>query len=320
MKIKRHINLIFNIVLLVLLSCQIKKNKSYEYEYNDVIFGSYLRIKISASDSILVRNTINEIMSVLYRIDTIASIFNPTSEINRINKAGYGHMSPDFKSLILKSIEISDNTNGAFDITIGSVMKRFGFYHDSLATDSLLNTKKDWSVGYRNILIKGDSIFLNPNTLIDLGGITVGYVLDKIAEEILKTRALENVLIDIGGDIICYGNKTFLIGIRDPQNLGIIRTIRIKNQAISTSGNYEKYIERNGYKYTHLIDPKIQMPISDSSNNLSSVTIIADKATDADAYATAVFVLGLEAGQKLMRRLNLHGVLITNKGNVIEIL
>ncbi|MCX8015029.1 MAG: FAD:protein FMN transferase [candidate division WOR-3 bacterium] len=294
------------------------KTNLLEYEYNDFIFGSYIRFKVWAPDTALARKAVLKAMQELRHIDSIASIFNPNSEVNKINKNGYGKMSDDLKRLILKSIEVSDNSQGAFDITVGPVLKAYGFYGANQIAANKRNTNLDSIIGYKKIIIRGDSIFLKPNMAIDLGGITVGYALDKIST-MLKSAGVKIGLIDAGGDIICFGDKTFNIGIKNPKGEGIVKTIPIKNQAISTSGNYEKFFNQNDIRYCHIINPKTSRPIADTENNLCSVTIIADNGVDADAYATAVFALGVNDGQNLIRQLKYRGILITNDGTIIEV-
>ena len=155
-------------------------------------------------------------------------------------------------------------------------------------------------------------------SFFDLGGIAVGYAIDK-AVDVLKSEGVKSGLIDAGGDIAVFGDNTYKIGVKNPAGKGLVKTFVLKNQAITTSGNYEKFIEKDNRKYTHIINPKTGQPISDSAIALSSVTIIANKCVDADAYATAVFVLGLEDGQKLIRKLGYQGILITNNGKMIEV-
>ena len=284
-------------------------------------------------DTIKARQAVDKAMQTLKHIDSIASIFNPQSELSQINMNKVGKMSRDLKELITKSIEVSDKSDGAFDITIGPAMKKFGFYDSATESQSARSKKKSEEnplcspclrgksedyIGYKKIRIKDDSIFLKPGMAIDLGGIAVGYAVDKTCE-ILKSEGIKDGLIDAGGEIICFGNKEYKIGIRNPKTKGIIKTLTLKNMAISTSGNYENFIEKDNRKYTHIINPKTAQAIADTLGSLASVTIIANKCIDADAYATAVFVLGLEHGQKLVRKLGYQGILITNDGKMIEI-
>lgn len=299
-------------VLLALLGCT--KQKIKNYEFSDFIFGSYVRIKVAAQDSLQAHKAFTKAMQTFYHIDSVASVYNPESELSRLNKNGSALLSADLKSLIIKSLEVSENSDGAFDITVGSVMKSWGFYEDTGITASDFQ----FDIDYKKIRINGDSIFLEPNMALDLGGIAVGYAVDK-ACEVLKAERVKNGLIDAGGEIICFGEESYKIGIKNPNGEGIISAFFLKGQAVSTSGNYERYIERGNKRYSHIINPKRASPIEKSSSGLCSVTIIANKCVDADAYATAVFVLGLKDGQKLIRKLGLQGVLSTQDGKIVEV-
>ncbi len=303
----------FIFILVVCLSLTCHRSKPKFYEYDDLIFGSYIRIKITSEDSLQARQVVNKAMSILHHIDSIASIFNPQSEISQINKNKHGRMSQDLKELITKSIEVSEKSDGAFDITVGPAMKKFGFYPSNIDSQKIADI-----IGYQKIQIRGDSIFLKPGMMLDLGGITVGYAVDK-AYQVLKANSINTGIIDAGGEIICFGDKKYKIGIRNPKTEGVIKTLVLKDTAISTSGNYESYIEKNNRKYTHIINPKTGQAIADTSGSLASVTILADNCTDADAYATAVFVLGINDGQNLIRKLGLKGILITQDGKIIEV-
>jgi thiamine biosynthesis lipoprotein len=301
----------------LIFSSSCTKSKQVSYEYNDFIFGSYVRIKVTAQDSIQVRHAVTRAIATMRHIDSVASIFSPQSEVSQINNNGFGKMSYDLKTLITKSIEVSENSNGAFDITIGPAMKKWGFYEENQRSN-IKNQKLEEIIGYQKIRIKDDSIFLKSGMAIDLGGIAVGYAVDK-AGQVLKENGINTGIIDAGGEIICFGNKEYKIGIRNPKANGIIKTLSLKDIAISTSGNYENFIKKGNRKYTHIINPKTGQAIADTSGSLASVTIIANNCTDADAYATAVFVLGINDGQNLIRKLGYQGVLITEDGKMIEV-
>lgn len=306
--------LIFFVILLA-VSCI--NSRQLEFEYNDFIFGSYLRIIISAQDSVQANQVIKNAMQILHHIDTVASSFNPQSEVSQLNRQLSLIMSSDLKGLVLKAQEISQKSGGAFDITIGPAMKKYGFYQSGQNehTDNIL---LESLISYEKIKVIGDSIYLKPGMTIDLGGLAVGYALDKVVE-LLKSAGIITGLIDAGGDIVCFGKKTYSIGVKNPQGKGLLRVIKIKNRAISTSGSYEKYLVQGNQKYTHIINPKTTEAIAETEQGLVSVTVIADKCVDADAYATAIFVLGVSDGQKLICKLQLQGIMMTKEGKIIEV-
>ncbi|MCX7785428.1 MAG: FAD:protein FMN transferase [candidate division WOR-3 bacterium] len=310
------------LTFLICLSIFCAKIQEKLFQYNDFIFGSYLTIKIFASDSVQAKRSIRKIMRTLRHIDTVASVYIKESEVSKLNRKGCAIMSRELKELIMKAIEVSEKSEGAFDITVRPAMKVWGL--DSLNVKQSPVAEKNFDsavvnlINYKKIRIIGDSIYLAPGMELDLGGLAVGYAVDK-ACEVAKASGIKSGLIDAGGDIACFGNKTYKIGIRNPFGKGAIKAVKVRNQSISTSGSYEKFIQKNNKKYTHIINPKTGQPIVDSVDNLVSVTVIADKTVDADAYATAVFVLGTDKGAELISSLGLKGILITKTGKLIEI-
>lgn len=310
------------LIFFLCLSIFCTKTQERLFQYNDLIFGSYVTIKIFAPDSFVAKRAIRKIMQTLRHIDTVASVYIHNSEVSQLNKKGVSKMSPELKELILKALEVSEKSVGAFDITIRPAMKAWRLDSIEVKKTSAIKKNSDSAlinlIDYKKIRIVDDSIFLPPGMEIDLGGIAVGYAVDKACEA-AKKLGIKSGLIDAGGDIVCFGNRTYKVGIRNPFGKGVIKAVTIKNQAISTSGSYEKFIEKDNQKYTHIIDPKTGRPIADNTDNLVSVTVIADKTVDADAYATAVFVLGMDRGAELISSLGLQGVLITKTGKMIEI-
>ena len=163
-------------------------------------------------------------------------------------------------------------------------------------------------VDYRNVDIVREKTgtvvkLLKPGMKIDLGAIAKGYVVDRMAA-VLKSGGITRAIVNAGGDIYALGNPAgksgWEIGIRDPRNYnGIIDVIKVKNKAVATSGDYEKFFFKNGKRYSHIIDPRSGMP----AGGLVSVTVIAETSLEADALATTLFVLGKEQGEKLIGKL-----------------
>ncbi|MDW7988475.1 MAG: FAD:protein FMN transferase, partial [candidate division WOR-3 bacterium] len=264
--------ILFLKIIIDFFSCNHRKLN--EYCYNGIIFGSYLKIIIPAKDSSSAQNLIQKTLAILYHIDSVASAFNQSSELSIINRQKMGIMSSDLKNLITKSLEIAENTKGAFDISVGSVLKEWGFYSRQKEAANF-PPNDSFVVSYKLIQIRNDSIFIPQQISLDLGGIAVGYALDKAAN-FLKQSGVPYGLIDAGGDIICWGNRSFRIGIKNPESDGIIKSLKIENCAISTSGNYENYQTYDTVRYTHIINPYTKMPIASNTNSLVSVTIVAN--------------------------------------------
>ena len=173
------------------------------------------------------------------------------------------------------------------------------------------------TVGYENIFIKNKYAELKPNTKITLGGIAKGYIIDK-AIEVLKNNNINHALVNAGGDMRAIGNKgkdNWQIALQNPRDKkDSITTIQLNNKAVATSGDYERYFDDN-FKFHHIVDPRTGY----SATELISVTILTDKAIDADALATSVFVLGKEKGLELIENLeNTEGLIITSEKEIIK--
>ena len=256
-------------------------------------------------------HAINCAFEEINTIDDLMSLYKHESQLSKINHyAGKAEISVDQRLLeVLKAAErFREQTNGAFDVTIEPLMKLWGFRGRNLLsrpTDREIAETRE-AVGHDNIVLeeKLSSVgLLHSKSKIDLGGIAVGYSVDR-AVKILEQQGIENALINHSGDIYAMGSPPeetgWEIGIADPQSPEEILTrVRLTNKAVSTSGNYENHIVVNGMTYGHLMDPWTGKP----SAKILSATIIADAAIQADALSTGIFVLGLPEGRKVIESL-----------------
>ena len=246
----------------------------------------------------------------LHRLESIMSTWNPESEISQLNSnTGEKHftLSAELSELIRLSIQFSEITKGAFDITARPLVQLWGFQDgaDRLPSESeISNTLKN--VGYRKINFNPDinTITLPKGMQIDLAGVAKGYGVDKCAA-ILKREGVNSALVNLGGNIIAIGSppgkKGWVVGIRDPRDESKISGyIIIKDEAVATSGNYENFIKRKGKTIGHIIDPVTGRPVS---GNTLSVTVISPTATASDALSTALFVLGPMKGITTLKQL-----------------
>lgn len=264
-------------------------------ERTEIIFGSYFRVKITGEEKV-VSKALAEVFSEMKRYNNLFSIFSDSSEVSRLNRNGRLKASGDLLAIIGKGREIGDLTDGAFTITIYPLMEIWGFYQRSyhLPKEEEITEKRNL-VGDERVIIKGDSVYLLSGTKIDLGGIAVGYALDR-AYEILKRYGIKKGLIDGGGDILVFGDS-YKIGIKDPRREGLIETLNLKDGAVSTSGDYENYFEIEGRRFSHIIDPKTGYP----KEGVKSVTVFGKEAIICDALSTALFVLG-ERGEDYIKK------------------
>ena len=263
-----------------------------------------------------------------------------TSDIARINNAEGKAVtvSDETIEVLKKGLEFGRLSGGAFDITIGKATDLWDF-HDNAETGhegGVVPAEKDLRdaishVNYENIKIEGNGVSLtDPETEINLGGIAKGYIADKAAEY-LEERGVVSAIVDLGGNIVAIGGKTsqiaasgdtqetdFKIGIKDPLSSsgGLLELIPCKNKTVVTSGTYERYFEKDGVKYHHILDVNTGYPVD---TDVLSVTIIADrgKSADCDGLSTTCLALGMEKGMELVKSLEgFEAVFVDKDGNV----
>ena len=263
-----------------------------------------------------------------------------TSDIARINNAEGKAVtvSDETIEVLKKGLEFGRLSGGAFDITIGKATDLWDF-HDNAETGhegGVVPAEKDVRdaishVNYENIKIEGNGVSLtDPETEINLGGIAKGYIADKAAEY-LEERGVVSAIVDLGGNIVAIGGKTsqiaasgdtqetdFKIGIKDPLSSsgGLLELIPCKNKTVVTSGTYERYFEKDGVKYHHILDVNTGYPVD---TDVLSVTIIADrgKSADCDGLSTTCLALGMDKGMELVKSLEgFEAVFVDKDGNV----
>lgn len=252
-------------------------------------------------EDVLQRDFSSSIDSILSAIDSSMSIYAPNSVISRFNRNESSYADPMLVEVVRQSAVISNSTNGAFDITVGPLVKAWGFgpngkqTPDSSHIDELLSL-----VGMDKITIKGDSVIkLNPNVVIDVNAIAQGYTVDVIAEY-FESMGITNYLVEVGGEIRTLGvnakGTDWVVGVDKPVDNAVPGAelqvkLSLSGKSLATSGNYRKFYEENGVKYSHTINPRTGFP---ARHTLLSATVIAKTAAQADAYATALMVMGFE--------------------------
>ncbi len=260
--------------------------KNYAEETIDIM-GTQARISVLHSDIQQSRMAMAAAFEELRRIDKLMSTFKPSSEISRLNKAGFFYdASEETIRAINKANYYSTLTDGAFDISI----------------QSLIESGETKNVDYNEIRVSGRDVMLKPGMRITLGGIGIGYAVDR-ATAILRQFGIEHALMNIGGDIKALGGKgeyvAWKVGIKDPVRRGrYLSVMDVKDNAVATSGNYER---------RHILNPETgTLP-----DGLKSVTVMTKECIDADALSTAIFVLGQQKGLDLIRKIGAECVLVT---------
>ena len=289
--------IIFVVLSAVLAACAMDRSLE-KVHFVGQAQGTYYAITYYAVDG---KNYQPSIDSLLEDFDKTASLWVESSMINRINNNDDMQVNDVFVDLFNLSQEVAENSNGYFDMTVAPVVAAWGFGVDNQpqikegTVDSLLPL-----VNFRKVRLDGKNVVKDdPRIKFDFNGIAQGYSVDMVAK-FLESKGIENYLVDIGGEVYASGRKPgrqrWKIGIEKPSDYQyssreINAELPLTDQAVATSGNYRKYYEKNGVRYSHTIDPKTGRPVEHS---LLSVTVIASSCAYADAYATAIMAMGLE--------------------------
>jgi thiamine biosynthesis lipoprotein len=311
---KSHSRFIPLFAALVILCCATDK----EFRYTKFIVGSICEITYyTSNDSIaeLIREAID---SELVRVDSLLNRYSEKSLVSALNRSHRVSAPEDIVYLFELSDSISRLTDGLFDISVAPLVQLWGFYNKELQipdTAEIRQTKK--LVNFEMVSVQGDSIFTPKGMMIDLGGIAQGFAADRVAQ-ILTQFHVTSALINIGGEIVAIGRspkgRPWRIGIRHPREQGIIETVELENQALSTSGDYEKYFVINNQRYPHIINPKTGFPALD----FVSITIFADDAAFADAIATATAIMGPVEALKFLDSLDIRGIMYFEEDGALK--
>lgn len=268
--------------------------------------GSYFSITYFDENG---RGFENEIDSIFDAVDNSVSLWNENSIIRKVNRNEDVIVDQIFKDNFEWSRKASEFSDGAFDATIGPLVSAWGFHYkkELEMTPEMVDSIRQL-VDYHKIEIVDDKVVkANHNMTLDFNAVAQGYTADLVGK-FLETKGIYNYLVDVGGEIMARGTKPngdeWVIGIEKPaENFDSERTIQIKvplkDKGIVTSGNYRKYIEKDGVRYSHSIDPKTGYPVP---QNLLSATIIAENATWADCLASICMFVGKEKAIELLEK------------------
>lgn len=302
-KTKRQRNFMA-VALLLLLSIWIihRNNQQVPYQMdNGLIFGTIYQVNYQYPTSLKA-----EIEEVLHQIDHSLSPFNEHSVITAINRNESMQTDSLFRAVFRRSLEISAETDGAFDITVAPLVNAWGFgfkkgiFPDSAQVDSLRQL-----IGYTKVSLDTAQCVQkeDPRLMLNCSAVAKGYAVDVIAH-LLQAKGITNLMVDIGGEVVVKGNnpqqRPWRIGINKPvddslaTNQELQAIVELREGAIATSGNYRNYYYRHGKKYAHTIDPRTGYPVQHA---ILSSTVLAPDCMSADAYATAFMVMGLKKAE-----------------------
>lgn len=300
---------IFRIVFLLFLVVGsiyiIRQQNTMPYQHNTgQIFGTTYHITYQ-SDKDLHR----EILQRLQLVDQTFSTFNDESIISKINRNEPVKLNQMFIEVFDLAKTVSKDTHGAFDITVAPLVNvwGFGFKSGTPPTKAVIDSLRHLT-GYEKVKLIGSKVRKqDPRIMLDCSAIAKGYGSDVVAQY-LRSRDVENFMIEIGGEIVVQGNSDkrlpWKIGVTKPTddstqvNNELQTVLNVSNTAMATSGNYRRFYYKNGKKYAHTIDPKTGYPVQ---HNILSATVLANTCAKADAYATSFMVLGLEKTQQVLQ-------------------
>lgn len=289
-------------------SCNFNNTSSDYISFGGFTQGTTYSITYKSTDTI---NYKNDVEYLLAEFDSSLSTYNKLSVISKINYNESNVTDKYFNVVYLKACEVYNKTDHAFDITVAPLVNAwgFGFSNKEQVTNALIDSLLEF-VGFQKVCLKDSFIVKSdPRLMLDVNAIAQGYSVDVVAD-FLEGKGITDYLVEIGGEVKTKGinnkGKSWRIGIDKPfdnnnipgENLQAI--INLSNKSLATSGNYRKFYERDGIKYSHTINPKTGYPVTHS---LLSTTVIADDCMTADAYATAFMVMGLEKAFELAEQL-----------------
>jgi thiamine biosynthesis lipoprotein len=314
--------LFFFLLILMLTGCDADLRT---HKLQGQTMGTQYNISIVASEAIDTQHLQAELEETLASINQQMSTYLDDSELSRFNQTSdtdWFNVSTPVATVVRSALTVSQQSKGAFDATVFPLIKRWGFgpaFRQDMPSDEELTSLKE-QTGYQYIQVRTDPPALKkdkPAIMLDLSAIAKGYAVDQLTEY-LNQQGFTNHLVEIGGEVRATG----LNGKQHPWQIGIERPLNhqrsqligipLNNESVATSGNYRNYFEHDGKRYSHTIDPKTGKPVT---HQLASVTVIHPENMWADAYATAIMVLGAEKGLALAEALELPVYLLSHAKN-----
>ncbi len=283
------------------------------YRETQVLMGTFVEVISPSPDAPGIA------FAEIKRIENLMSKYKPESEISRLNRPGSLKLSPDTYYVLKKSGEFWRLSDGAFDVTVGPLLDLWGFTRKHYRLPSAEKIKNILSlVGFDKIIFndaEGTVKFKIRGMKIDLGGIAKGYAVDCAVKK-LKEKGISSCLVNAGGQIYALGDnfgKPWNVAIRNPRGNSVVDYLKLKNRAVSTSGDYEQYFIKAKHRYSHIFNPKTGYP---ADSRVISVTVVAQDGLTADALSTSIFVLGKTGGEALAKKFPDVKTIVFEKKNV----
>ncbi len=285
------------------------------------IMGTLVEITVSHADPQVILAVTTQAFDEMKRLEQLMSTYLPDSEISQINRAAGKEAVPvslEVEEVIREGIFWSRQSGGAFDITVEPLVQLWDFDSENEVIPGRATLRKTAAlVNYKDIEIFDHKVRLaRPGMAINVNGLAKGYAVDR-AVSILRGR-VPNGIVNAGGDLFAFGQKSkespWTIGLQHPRKpQDLLAAFAVKNQAVATSGDYQRYFVKDGVRYHHIFDPATGMP----ARKMISTTLITTEVMEADAMATAVFVMGPEAGLAWVDSLdNVEAMVMLEDGSI----
>ena len=282
-------------------------DRSSTWSFSTGTMGTIATLQLVGTDSVAAADPAYEALLRFHHADSLLSNWTTDSEIARVNReagSGWVEMDAELRKILATADTVHRESDGAFDPTIEPLTRLWGFLGGTprLPATGEIEEVLD-QVGWNRVQVDGDRIhFKGTNVRLDLGGIAKGYGVDEAAAR-LDAAGTTSFLLDLSGNMIVRGSPprraSWRIGIRDPRDrLPQLGTLSVSDVALATSGDYEQFVTDGGRRYGHILDPRTGWP----AEGMAQVTVLAGSAMLADAWATALFVLGPEAARELAAR------------------
>lgn len=291
--------ILISVLLMIFMASCVNQTKSLQYvTFQGEAQGTYYIVKYYDQEG---RDFSDDIDILLKEFDQSLSLWVPNSVISKVNRNEKVALDQYFIDNYHLSMRIAKETNGAFDFTLGPLIEAWGFgFREKIKLNQSMIDSLKLIVGYQKVSLEGNTFIKNDERIeLNFNAIAQGYSVDLISDFLIG-KGIDNFLIDVGGEIISKGSKpddiAWLVGIQKPTEdaEGAIEAqvkVELTNKAFVTSGSYRKFYEEDGKRYSHMIDPSTGYPVT---HNLLSVTVLANTCAEADGYATAFMIMGIE--------------------------
>ncbi|MBD3305780.1 FAD:protein FMN transferase [candidate division KSB3 bacterium] len=300
------------------------KSEPTIFRQSQFLLDTFVEIMVVASDEQDAQKAMAAAYTEMRRVEALTSRYQPESPLAHINqRAGSGQFTPvpdEVHDLLQRSVAYSVMTDGAFDPTVGALIEAWGIgtEQERVPAEAALQQLLP-AIGSSHVELDNEQgvRLRDPQTRLDLGAIAKGYSVDR-GIAVLQRHQMTNALVNAGGDIRCIGVKPdgmpWRVGIQHPRESEILGVLELQERAVATSGDYERYFMQEGVRYHHILVPQTGRP----ARGCQSVTILADTAEAADAFATAVFIMGPEHGLTFIEAQDeIEGLIISADGTLI---